>query len=249
MFDKKDYTPWILAVVLVVIALMFVWTQASLQAFQPQGEEPRTVDVSGTATIKVAPDKAELYFGYEVELPTAAEAQRDSANVISSVKAALSAAGVEWDSIETSYYTVTPVRRWNEKTEEYEVVAYRAVHMLKVESLELESVGTYADAAVEAGSNRFDSVYFSLSDLKEMEVRNQALYQASQNAREKAQSIAGGLGLNLGRVYSSTESFGYYPYLARSEAAAMPGEDYTPTEITPGEVEVTATVSVRYEIA
>ena len=248
MLHRKDHTSWILLVVLVVIALMFVWTQLSLADITR--EDIRKIDVSGRSTVEASPNEAVLRFGYEVQKATAGAAQQDSAAVIDAVRSALEDEGVWRDEIETSYYNVNPVRKWDEESEAYQVVGYQAVHMLKVTTQEIESVGSYVDAAIQAGSNRFDSISFGLTDEKEAEVRNQALYLASQSAKDKALSVASGLGVGLGRVHSSTESYGYTPYLARSEAMAIAGEEApVPTDITPGVIEVTATVSVSYEIA
>jgi len=123
------------------------------------------------------------------------------------------------------------------------LTGYEATNLVKVTVRDLTRVGAVIDAAVQAGANVVQDVAFALRD--EAEVRATALTRAIQDARSKAQVMARALNVNLGRVINATETTApiVFPPVARAEAGAggVP-------PISPGQIEVQATVNVVYAI-
>ena len=70
------------------------------------------VSTSGTATVKVDPDKVSVTIGVETNGGTAEEAAAANAELMEKVLAALRDLGIEDDQISTSWYTVYPTYEW-----------------------------------------------------------------------------------------------------------------------------------------
>ncbi len=162
----------------------------------------RSITTTGIAQINVEPDKAEIMLGVETQSKTAQTSQQENARIITAIKQALVSKGISKEDIVTSHYNVYPQRDWKDNT--YEIVGYRTVHMLKINTKNLEKVGEYIDAAVNAGANRVQGVYFSLTNEKRDQIKIDALAMAAKNARVKADAIASGLEVRIVRVLSAT---------------------------------------------
>ena len=210
-----------------------------------------TLFVSGTSTVSANPDKVTIHFSVETTDDSAKISQQENAQLTSTVRSALIAAGIATDGIETTGYTLSQVREYNPDTRQYEEKGFRTTHSMKVELSDTGRAGEIIDAAVSGGANNINSVSFGLSDSKLSELKLQALEAASGSAREKAAAIADGLGVSVSRVMSVTEGYISSPsVMTRSYAAedAVMGAA-VPTEITAGSVSVSANVNVVFEIA
>jgi len=213
-----------------------------------EDEEPKyLIDVNGNARISADPEKVEVYLGAETTASTAKRSQQDNANIMEAVRNSLRLIGISSDDIETTQYTLTVVKHWDKDTEKYVITGYRTTHVIKIESTDINKAGDIIDKAVQSGANKVDNVVFSLTDEKINEMRLEALGKAGLNGKEKAEAIADSLGVNIKGVYRATESYvTYRPYVQRGfEAVAAVAE--APTEISPGQIEVSASLSVSYE--
>jgi len=212
----------------------------------------RLLSVSGMITKTVSPDQAVIVLAVETLDSSAKESQAENARVSTAVINALKTAGVPDNQIKTVGYTLYEQFQWNETTRKSESTGYQTSHRIQVTLTDLDSVGEVVDAAAQAGSNRVEQVSFSLSNAAQEELRTEALAEAAQNARAKANSIATGLGITLGQVYSASENSNYatpYYYRGFESLSADAGSPAPTTPITAGDVEFSATVSVQFEIA
>jgi len=215
------------------------------------------LSVSGTASQSVTPDLLTVQISIETQDENAQQSMEDNAEVSEEVRNELNAVGVEEDEIKTVSYRVDVVRNSSYVCNKgchyvWEVVGYKTTHILSVRTTDLDSGGAIIDAAGSAGENEvfIDYVYFGLQDETERELKKSLLKKAGEEAESKAQSIAEGLGTTLGKVVQASESY-YYPtpyYYERAYDYAMGAEAAVPTSLSPGEVEVSATVSAGYEL-
>jgi uncharacterized protein YggE len=208
----------------------------------------KTLSVSGSVTKMVSPDKVDIVLAVETLDASAQKSQSDNAVTSDKVRQALAAAGVAASDIKTVSYSVNEQSDWNELSKSYDAVGFRTVNQIQITLTDTTKAGKVVDAAVTAGANRVSSISFGLSKERELAIRTSALNEASATARVKANSIAQGLGITIGKVYSVTESSFYYTpnyanYVAKD---AMP--ESAPTPISAGDVEVNATVSVSFEL-
>jgi len=211
-------------------------------------EEPKyLINVNGNARIGADPEKVEVYLGAETTASTAKKSQQDNANIMQAIRSSLWLIGVSSDDIETTQYTLTVVQHWDKDTEKYVITGYKTTHIIKIESTDINKAGDIIDESVQSGANKVNSVVFSLTDDKINEMRLEALRKAGTNAKEKAEAIADSLGVNIKGVYSASEGYVYYtPYVQRGYEVAAVAEA-APTEISPGQIEVSASLSVSYE--
>ncbi|MEW6748756.1 MAG: SIMPL domain-containing protein [Candidatus Micrarchaeota archaeon] len=217
------------------------------------------ISVSATASEKVAPDLLNLQLRVQTDSSNAAESQSENAQVTAELKTELEKLGLEDKAIQTTSYNVYPVYdseyvcdggnkcRWDSV-----LTGYRTVHSLNVEVTQLDMGGEIIDAASTAGVNQtfVDYVDFTLKPETRRTLEKALLKEASAETRSKAQEIASGLGVAIGSPLTVSESFSYPYYPAyRGGVYMAEAADYAaPTSLSPGQVEVSATVSTSFAI-
>lgn len=203
-----------------------------------------TLQVSGSAEIDVATDRARVTFAVETEDSIARGASQRNAERMEAVLAALR----ELDDglqIETFGYRLQPRYRRTDDRGSREIDGFRATNMIRVTSSEAPAVGRLIDTAVEAGANRVASLSFEASNVEE--ARLEALREAVASARRQAEAIAGAMGVPLGAALEVQSGFDMpRPMIQyRAEAAAL--QDAS-TPVEPGEQTVSANVTIRYRL-
>ena len=231
-----------------VLALLIMVSNAK-QTTVVSGQDVRDIiSVSGSSELTVEPDKAEIYVNMETTKVTAKEAKDENARISKKVRDTLKKSGVKEDDMETAQFGISPRYEYDEIKRKSEIVGYTVTHVLKVATTQLDKVGDFIDIAVDNGADRIDSVSFSLTKEKQKEMKDEAMIRASQEAKGKAEALATSLGVRLGKVASVSESsFDYIPFVSRGFAVAEAKLE-APTEISPQDVTVSATVNVAFEI-
>lgn len=173
------------------------------------------VTVTGTATLEIAPDCADLMMTISADdlkpsaATHAAQAKRDA------LLAALARTGVERADIKLSFLTMNPIyERSSDSWEPTRVHTYRAEITITATTRKLDQLGVIMDAAAGANVSRIASS-FRRSDLPQLKtkVRDMALTAA----RVKAKQMTDALGIKLGRVVSIAETRNdgaYYPQVS-----------------------------------
>ena len=206
------------------------------------------LNLSASGEVRVEPDLATINFGVVTEAPTAAEAMRLNAERMTQVVAALRRAGINEREIQTSGLNLSAQYDYVQN-EPPRLRGYQANNRVTVRILDLDDVGTTADAVVAAGVNQIDGISFGLVDPTEAE--NRARGEAVRALQSKAQLYAQALGVQLGGVRSLTEGGGYSPpppmpmYAAR-DAIQVTGSRVTPVES--GELTVRVDIAGVYDI-
>lgn len=261
----------LLLVVLIfsIVALGYLFlTKPSTQNYYvgPAPPDKNTVSVSGEAKTTVAPDLGLIAFSIETNRSSAQESQADNAEIVQGIKQALLENGVKEKDLQTISFTVEPVYETRYECPEdlpdcdyydriytQEIVGYKTTHQLRLSVEELDKTGKLSDAITEQGGNeaKINSISFDLRDETRNDLEKQLLQQASSNAKNKGQRVAEGLGVQLGKPLSVSESIVYpvyYDYQARSLYAAEAVSAAAPTEVFGGQIEVQVTVSATFEI-
>jgi uncharacterized protein YggE len=202
--------------------------------------------VSGTGEVTVTPDVAILTLGVAAQETTVKAAQREATSAMSSVMAALKSNGVADKDIQTQWYSISPVTRWDDKTSEQITTGYSVTNMVTVKIRDISKAGTIIDAVAEAGGNstRINGISFTVD--APTAYNTQAREKAMQDAAAKAQHLASLAGVNLGKVIYISESGSYIPQPIRLFDSAVGASASTP--ISPGELDITLTVQVGYAI-
>ncbi len=211
-------------------------------------EPENSIQVTGESSLKVDPNEAEIILGVETQEVNALDSQQLNAETMEKVMNALKANGIWEKDIKTYQYSVQPIRNWRSEENYYEIISYKTTQMIRVKTTNIDNVGKVIDAAASAGANRFQGVNFGLTDEKQAEYRNQVLKEASKNAEVKAKAIADGLGVDITGVLRASESSYYQPVYRYYDTLAKAGEAMeAETQISPGTIEVSASMSVSYE--
>ena len=175
---------------------------------QPEHVQPGQMTVTGSATLEVSPDCADLTMTFTVDngkpgIATAGVDAKEAALV-----AALHKIGVEPTDIKLSQLNLEPVYEPNpEGWAQITIHAYRAQITVTATTHDFGKVSAMMEAGADAGATSLSS-QFRRSDLPELKkkVRDMALAAA----KEKASQTAGSLGIKLGRVVSVAENPGGY---------------------------------------
>jgi uncharacterized protein YggE len=208
---------------------------------------PRSIETTGTASISADPDRARIVVGVSSKGVTGKEAAEATAQKMREVVATLKKLVGEAGKVATRSYTLQPEYTYPDKNSRLRKISgYLATNTVTAETKDLDSVGTLIDAVVAGGANQVQGVSFFLAD--ETEIRRRALIAAGDIARAEAQAIAESLQVELGPVLHATTVPRYdlpRPSAVRHMALS---EDASPTEILPGEVQVSATVQVSFAL-
>ncbi len=199
------------------------------------------ISVSGESKINVGPDQAELYIRTETRAQDVKEAQRQNNDIMNKVRDALKKIDIK--NIETIDFSLQPIREWDPNTNRYIDNGFIQTHTFKVTTTKIDQAGDIINVAVENGANSIDNIIFSLSEDKLRETKTKVISDAVKNAKYKAQAMAEGANIRLGKVKSITENnFVYTPYYRD-----MVAEKVT-VPVEPKQVELSANVQVDFEI-
>ena len=160
------------------------------------------VTVAGEATSRVEPDTATLTISVVTQSGQALTAQQENARKSTLVADAVKAKAASAE-IKTSDYTLQPQYDYRDNKLP-KIVGYNARNSVIVTMTDLQGVGAVIDAASQAGANSIDGISFTLKQTSP--ARGQALADATQQAMNKANSIAQALGGHVSRVIEENES-------------------------------------------
>jgi uncharacterized protein len=236
-----------------------------------------TLSISSTSTTKVRPDQLSVTLGVETNDTTAQEAVSQNANLTSQVMEAIRALGIEENRIGTSSYTVLPIYEFIQPPQpcieiyppppgcetRQEIIGYRATNTVTVtldvpffrmttEPAPDVNAGQVIDAAVTAGANRVDGIVFFISPNRQQEIRDTLIGDAIANARQRANIAAEALEMTISGVQSATVDpidFPVFSVDVQEASAAVADSVSAPTQILPGEQEVSTTVRVVFYIS
>ncbi len=203
-----------------------------------------SVSVSATGTIKVMPDIAYVTAGVVTQNKKSGNAQSDNSEAMNAVYAALKAAGLTEDDIDTIGYSVYPMYDYSEGGNG-RITAYEVTNTVRISVRELARVGEIIDIAAEAGANTDFSIQFTLED--EDAYYNDALTKAMEEAKGKADTLATAGKFSISGVLQVSEGgYSYAPMYEYAAAESVKADSMTP--VSAGELEVAANVTVVYGI-
>ena len=238
---------------LIIMVGIFVIALIGFGLFYSSANAGETVVGDGYAESKVTPDLIRVYLGINEQADTLSEAQEKSSEIYNSFLVAMVSLGFEEENIQTTSLSVNPNYVWRNNENEQE--GYIASHNLQIEisTEELKNIGEIIGASVNSGVG-INYINFELSKEKENSEKNRLIGLASENAREKAEALAKGVGKRLGKVVSISEGgFGYSPrilYAAEDSSISQGAETIKVTldSINPSEQTVSSSVTVVFKL-
>jgi uncharacterized protein YggE len=221
-------------------------------AFAQQSREaaPPVLIVSGNAQAEAAPDEATVRLGFVRQEPTAQAAQDQANRIGQSILSEIAKLGIPAAQIRTSRLTLTPIYAPGPRSDSRDaprIASYSASNQISVELTNLSQIGPVIDSGLRAGANQVDGIQFRLKD--DLPVREQALKKAVAEARRKAETMAEALNVRLLGVQEVSESGS--SIMPRGEGggfATMAAREVASTPVSPGQIEVNVSVTVKYLI-
>jgi uncharacterized protein YggE len=231
----------------VTVLLLWLVVSTSLAQSPAPASQPPMIVTGGDARIEVDPDEATVRLGIVRQAPNAKTAQEQANGAATQILAAVKNLGIPAARIQTSRLTLTPVYapRGPNSTEAPRIAAYTASNIVSVDLDNLTLTGPVIDEGLKAGANQIEGVRFRLKN--DAAARERALRQAVTEARRKAEVIAETLGVRLAGVQEVSE--GGVTIAPREDAAVMMlTREAASTPVSPGQVNIHASVTLRYKI-
>lgn len=204
-----------------------------------------TINVNGSGVVSAAPDVADIRLGVETVADNAEDAIADNTERMNQVLEAVTALGIDETDIQTVDYNMWVEDVRNDEGRPTDERRYHVVNQIRVHLRDISQAGALLEDALAAGANTVGGISFGVEDATELQA--EAREKAIANAREKAEALAEGLGLDLGSVrqvseYSSTPR--PEPMAARMEGLGGGGD----VPVAGGSLQVSIEVQVVFNI-
>lgn len=218
------------------------------------------INISGSADVKVVPDRINIRVGVETRDESLDEAQSKNDERMRSALQFLKAVGVGNKDLQTDYISVMPAYKndsWSAKPELYIVRKSIEINLTNTANFETIMTGLLTN-----GVDHVDSVEFRTSQLRKY--RDEARAKAIQAAKEKADALCAEVGVKRGKPLniSANDSGGFwnyagawnsqgYNYIGNAQVVAPDGDgdsDSAGDTVSLGQISVSATVNVSFAL-
>ena len=175
------------------------------------GTATRSVDVSGSAEIKVAPDEILLNVGVETRNVELAPAKRLNDERVAAALAFLARSGVPGKDVQTDFISIEPqfdyddTDRASQQRSRLVPVMYVVRKSIGIRLTKVEDFETVLAGLLDNGVQYIHGIEFRTSQLRKH--RDAARALAVQAAKDKADALTAGLGARRGAVQQVSESY------------------------------------------
>jgi len=218
-------------------------------AQQGEREHVPVITVTGSATLDAPADEVYISVAVVSEGEQPQRVINENSQRVSRVLDALLNEGLEEGEVQTGRFTIQPIFTNPARGDpggRRQISGYRVQNSLIVETPKLRLAGDLVQAAVDAGANQVDTVSFRLGDPRAS--RAEVLELAVSYARADAEAVARASGVHLGRIHSMVIGHAFDGPRPMMMGAEMARGGAASPPMAPGEVQVSATVTIEYEI-
>ncbi|MGJ8662993.1 MAG: SIMPL domain-containing protein [Marinicella sp.] len=219
---------------MLILTPLAVWAQNNEHTITVQGVGQITIDNS-TAFISAQVSTQNL---------DAEQALTHNNNIVHQVFNELNGVGINEEHITTTNFSFQPNYDWQEQG--YVFTGYVVTNSIRVEVNEMQAVGSILNLLVDSGVSRINSVSFDGTEMADL--RQQALVQATQDARTKAEILANATGVTLGAVININLFSGSNMYTGDVSPPSSGASSPRPVPISGGSNTITETVNITYLI-
>lgn len=218
----------------------------------PTEELPRTITVTGTGTVDITPDTADISFGVYSQNESLEAAQDDNSTRLDAIMQSFTEAGIAEEDIATSGYRINVINEYDRDGNLVGVQGYEVWSEVTVTIRDISIVGDVLDQAVGAGANMIGSISFYVDDTGA--AASQARNAAIENARAKADEMAEAAGVIVVGVYSIEEVSApqadsvQYEMAEQQGVGAASDAAVRTVPVSPGQSQITVKVEIVFEI-
>jgi uncharacterized protein YggE len=217
----------------------------------------RRITVNGAAQVMVVPDEVVLTLGVETWDLELAKARQENDEIVKQVFEVAEDMRIDSKYVQTDYISIEP--RYQDSYTQKDFIGYFVRKNIVITLKDLDKFEELYGRALEAGVNYVHGVDFRTTELRKY--RDQARALAIQAAQEKAVALASELDQEVGEPTMIQENYdnwwsgysswwGSYGAGAYQNVVQNSGQVQTETEDTlaPGQISVTASVTVAFEL-
>jgi uncharacterized protein len=204
----------------------------------------RLVTMTGWGSVQAEPDRAWVSVGIEARAETTTAARQQAASTMQAIQTRLQAAGIPELAIRTSSFNVTQDLTMTQGQRVPR--GYVASNQVEVKVDDIRKLAAVLDESIAAGANSIRGVRWDITNREALE--RQALQRAYADARGRADVIATASGAHLGDVYAAQEARAgaVRPAMALGSMGIAEAVMVSETPVSPGQIDVRATVTVSF---
>jgi uncharacterized protein len=215
-------------------------------------KENRTIAVTTSADANAPADTVTVQIGFVAYGADQDSAYAQGSKISNGITAALKAAGVPEDAIQSESQSISPVQQYTNQDWTPAEKAERKFQVQQGWSVKTAAANgaKVLDVAVKAGANQSGQMTWGVADQDALQAKAAKL--ALDRARQIAQQMATGLSATLGPlVYASNEAPARGPQplmMSRAMAAAPAAKEVEPLSVSAPKVTASATVYAVFSI-
>ena len=242
------------------LVLIFALCLTALSAMA-QGERQPTIDVQGSADVKVVPDEVFIAFGVETSDPSLTTSKAQNDERVKRLLALTKEMSIDPKYVQTDFISIEPWDHQLNDDKRTVRVEYRVRKNIAITLKDVPRFEELLSRALETGVNHVHGIQFRTTELRKH--RDHAREMALQAAKEKATLLAGKLGRQVGPAVHINEYSGgmYSPYgwwgqgsyyggsNAMAQVSSQSGDAASADgTMALGQITVTASVSVTFAL-
>jgi len=230
-----------LALSLIVIATTGCTTKV---VTAPAAALLNAVTASGSGKVPGSPDEASMSFGVTRNASSAKSALAQVSAIATKITAALVKSGIADADVRTANLSVYPNYGNGAKPT---VTGYQASLSVEAKIRDIGTLGDVINAANSAGADNISGPSFTISEDSKYTV--EAIEKAVADARKNAEAMAKAAGKSVGDVISISDSgVSVPPGPIYYDSTAMSAKSAGAVPISPGQLDVSANVTVVFEL-
>lgn len=246
--EKEKLLKHPLTLIAAIFVFLFISSRLGLKLpisviSQDRGQ-PLVVDGQGKVT--VIPDVAKVTLGIEESGSSLAAVQKSVNQKSKSLVDSLKKLGIGEKDIKTTSYNVYPDYDYESRPQK--ITGYRVSINYEVKVKDFDKVNEVVVVATQNGANVVGNISFDVNEETKKKKLDEAREEAVKEAKDKAQSLARAAGVSLGKILNISEFPGFEPPTPFALKEGVGGIEPARPEITPGETEISVTVSISFEI-
>ena len=209
-----------------------------------------TLSVRGNAEMFKPADLLSMTVGVVTQGDNAESSLKENSLTMQDIMDNLESLGLSENEVSTGQFSIRPI--YSERPHspppnwQPQIIGYEVTNSLNIKTDKIKLAGAIIDSATNAGANTIDHMHFGLKDPRMY--REEAIAAASTYAIADAVALSKAAKVNLRRVHSVSlddarmiSAVARVPYLAK-------GIEMETIPIEPGDVQVSASVTIVYEI-
>lgn len=172
-------------------------------------EQIRYFTISGTAEVRVKPDRVTMLVGIAERSADLSASKNKMGEVIKSIIAYSKKKGIEEKNIQTSHIEINPNYSYDNDDYTLRLTYYDVNQLLSIILNDVNLYNQFIYDLLDMGVNTVRDIQFTSSEMRKY--RDQTRLQAIQAAKEKAQLLADATGIKLGPIVNVSEDNYVYP--------------------------------------